>query len=196
MIRINLLPHREAFRQQQIIEHIVVFVAVVLLTVALVILVDIWTTQDLTALQEEHATLKATNAKLTKKIGELRNLDNLRKEVEDKLKIVDELQAGRFRSLVTLEAIAKSIPQNVWLTQLEDSNGAIKLKGFGESSQAIANFMRKLEGNTIFNQVRLSVDESAVVEGANVRKFSLSLHRLTLQEQEAAEKVKRKRGGK
>ena len=188
MIRINLIPHREAFRQQQIIEYIIVFVAAIAVTITLVVAVDVWVTKDLTSLQEERATLQSTNASLTKKIGELRNLDSLRKEVEDKLKIVDELQAGRFRSLTTLEAVANSMPQNIWLTDIKDGKGTISLKGFGESSQSIANFMRTLENHKLFNQVRLSVDEADTVEGASVRKFSLTLHRLTLQEQKAAAK--------
>jgi len=192
MIRINLIPHREAFRQQQIIEYIVAFVAAIAVTITLVVAVDIWVTKDLTAYQEEYASLKAKNANLRKKIGELRNLDSLRKEVEDKLKIVDELQAGRFRSLVTLEGIAKSIPQNIWLSDIQDKNGTINLKGFGESSQSIANFMRTLEGHPLFNQVRLSVDQEMALEGVNVRQFSLSLHRLTLQEQKAEEDAKEK----
>jgi len=194
MIRINLIPHREAFRQQQIVEYIVAFVAAIAVTITLVVAVDVWVTKDLTAYQEEYASLKAKNTSLTKKIGELRNLDSLRKEVEDKLKIVDELQAGRFRSLVTLEAIAKSMPQNIWLSDIQDKSGSVNLKGYGESSQSIANFMRTLDGHPLFNQVRLSVDQEAVVEGVNVREFELSLHRLTLQEQEAEEKA-RSEGG-
>jgi type IV pilus assembly protein PilN len=188
MIRINLIPHREAFRQQQIVEYIVVFFAAIAVALALVVAVDIWATKDLTSFQDEYALLKSKNASLTKKIGELRNLDSLRKEVVDKLKIVDELQAGRFRSLTTFEAIAKSLPQNIWLTDIEDKNSTIKLKGYGESSQSIANFMRTLDKNALFNAIRLSVDEADVVEGANIRKFSLSFHRLTLQEQKEEQK--------
>jgi len=188
MIRINLIPYREAFRQQQIIEYILVFIAAIAVTLALVVTVDVWITKDLTSFQDEHTLLKSKNTSLTKKIGELRNLDSLRKEVEDKLKIVDELQAGRFRSLTTLEAIAKSLPQNILLTDIEDKNSTIKLKGYGESSQSIANFMRTLDKNKLFNAIRLSVDEAAVVEGANVRKFSLTFHRLTLQEQKVEQK--------
>jgi type IV pilus assembly protein PilN len=194
MIRINLIPHREAFRQQQIVEYIITFVAAVAITITMVVAIDIWVTKELTTFQEEYSTLKVKNSSLTKKIGELRNLDSLRKEVEDKLKIVDELQAGRFRSLTTLEAVAKSMPQNIWLSDIEDKNGTIKLKGYGESSQSIANFMRTLESSKLFNQVRLSIDQEAVVEGVNVREFSLSLHRLTLQEQEVEEKA-RSEGG-
>ncbi len=190
MIRINLLPHRAEFRQQQIIEYIVVFVSAIILTVGLTFFVDVVTTQDLEDLQVEHAGLEASNKALRKKIGELRNLDSLRQDVEGKLQIVDELQAGRFRSLETLAGIAGLLPENVWLTNFGDKNGEIQLNGYGESSQAVANFMRALGRSDLFNHVTLSVDKSARVESADVRSFSLAFHRLTLAEREQEEKSK------
>lgn len=185
MIRINLLPHRAEFRKQQIIEYITVFVASVLLAVALIVVVDIWSTQDLTDLQEEQATLKEKNAILSKKIGELRNLDALRKEVEGKLQIVDELQAGRFRSLTTFNAIVQAMPQNVWLMKVSDTGNAVKLAGYGESSQAVANFMRSLQNSKLFENIQLVFDKQATVENASVRQFDLTFRRLTLAEQES-----------
>ncbi len=189
MIRINLLPHRTEFRKQQILVYITVFVIVMISAVATIIVVDIWSTQGLTDLQEEQAILKQKNANLSKKIGELRNLDSLRKEVEGKLQIVDELQAGRFRSLITFNTIAQGIPQNVWLTQVVDQGGVIKVNGFGESSQAVANFMRSLQSSELFNDVQLAFDKQSIVEDAMVRQFSLTFHRLTLVEQESKAQV-------
>ncbi len=186
MIRINLIPHRAQFRQLQIIEYLAVFTSAILLVVFLIIVVDVWETDTLTDLQEEQASLKAQNAHLSKKIGELRNLDNLRKEVEGKLEIVDELQAGRFRTLVTLDAIAQGIPQNIWVKRMKDSSGSLSLDGYGESSKAVANFMRALESSVLFDDVRLKVDQSDTVDGVQVRRFTLDFRRLTLAEQEAA----------
>jgi len=192
MIRINLIPHREAFRQQQIIEYIVTFAAAILLSVVIVVAINASVAENLTTLQEERSNLEAKNKNLSKKIGELRNLDSLREEVEGKLQIVDELQAGRFRSLETLNSIAESMPQNIWLIAFADNNSALSLDGFAESSQAIANFMRALERDSSFGNVKLSVDKSATAEGVNVRSFSLSLLRLTMAQQ--AEKAKGEEG--
>jgi len=192
MIRINLIPHREAFRQQQIIEYIVTFAAAILLSVVIVVTINASVAENLTTLQQERSNLEAKNKNLSKKIGELRNLDSLREEVEGKLQIVDELQAGRFRSLETLNSIAESMPQNIWLIAFADNNSALSLDGFAESSQAIANFMRALERDRSFGNVKLSVDKSATAEGVNVRSFSLSLLRLTMAQQ--AEKAKGEEG--
>ncbi|MDX8384611.1 MAG: PilN domain-containing protein [Ghiorsea sp.] len=185
MIRINLLPHRAEFRQQQIIEHVIVFVAMVLLAITLVIAVDVVSTKGLTTLQDEFSQLKAKNTQLSRKIGELRNLDSLRQDVEGKLEIVDELQAGRFRSLNTLYAIAMAIPQNIWLERLRDKGNSLELSGFGESSKAIANFMRSIGASEVFDTVVLGVDQSADKDGVQMRKFSLTFRRLSLAEQAA-----------
>ncbi len=190
MIRINLIPHRAEFRQQQIIEYIVVFASAILLAIVIVISMDFIVTKDLTALQEESEMLAVKNKELTKKIGELRNLDSLRKDVESKLQIVDELQAGRFKSLVTLDKIAKAIPQNIWLENMRDVQGSITVKGFAESSQAIATFMRAIEKADLFTNVRLSYDKSEEVNGADIRSFSIEFHRLSLAEQENVKGVK------
>ena len=194
MIRINLIPHRAEYRNKQITEYIVVFLMAVFATVAIIIILDLWATQDLTTLQEEQATLKTRNSELSKKIGELRNLDTLRKDVEGKLQIVDELQAGRFRSLNSLNAIAESIPQNVWIDQLDDNDGNILLSGFGESSKAVANFMRAIDLSTVFADVNLQYDQEHVENENNIRKFILSFRRLTLAEIEA-NKTKKVEGG-
>ena len=190
MIRINLIPYRAEFRQKQIIEHLSVFVAAMLTIVLLIVLVDMWSTQGLTDLQDEKTSLRSQNAVLSKKIGELRNLDNLRKDVEGKLQIVDELQAGRFKSLNTLMALTKAIPENIWIKRLVDTSGQLTLTGYGESSKAVANFMRAIQFLPEFEDVSLTVDKQAITEEVSVREFGLSFRRLSLKEQreKAAEK--------
>ncbi|MDQ6989134.1 MAG: PilN domain-containing protein [Mariprofundaceae bacterium] len=185
MIRINLLPHRVEFRQHQILEHVIVFVAVVLLALALVITVNVLYTSSLDDLKAESSGLQQQNQVLIREIGELRNLDNLRQDVEGKLAIVDELQAGRFRSLQTLYTIADTMPENIWLERIVDKGGVLNITGMGESSKAVANFMRALPASKIFDDVTLLVTQEAKLNEISVRKFALNFRRLTLAEQES-----------
>lgn len=189
MIRINLLPHRVAFRQQQIIEHLIVLMAGIFLTVAVIFSIDAYSSADLTELQNERQSLQTQNQDLAKKIGELKNLDALRQEVEGKLQIVDELQAGRFKTLNTLLALNEALPSNVWVGSIKDDADKLSVSGFGESSKAVANFMRGIQANTLFDDVKLVLDQAALDDGAAVRKFQLSFKRLSLAEQQAKEKA-------
>lgn len=178
MIRINLLPYRAARRQEQILQHIAVALGAIGLVIVLSLILHLVATSQLSDLQNEYGNLRAQNVALQKKIGKIRNLDNLRKDVEKKLQLVDRLQAGRFRSLKTLHDLARVIPENVWLTKVDNAGDEIKLSGLGESNKAVANFMRALDQSPLFSNVRLQVISRTTVENVPVRNFDLSLSRV------------------
>ncbi len=195
MIRVNLLPYRAQRRQRQILQHLGAAAGVIGLACALALGAHWYASSELSDLQEEYASLRAQNAALQKKIGELRNLDALRADVERKLKIVDELQRGRFRTLETLAEISKVIPENVWLTSIEDAGETLRVTGLGESNKAVANFMRALEGSPLFANVRLSVITRTEVQGSAVRSFQISFNRVEPEAEKAGSKrAKPKRG--
>jgi len=178
MIRINLLPYRVARRQQQIMQHVAVFVAVLVLAVVLVFGAQTMASMQLSDLKDQTAQLKQQNADLKKKIGKIENLDALRADVERKLKIVDQLQEGRFRSLMSLNGIAEAIPANIWLKQIKDKGDSIQLNGYGESNQAVADFMRKLDRSELFEDIRLGGISRTDVDGLPMRRFTLAFKRV------------------
>ena len=191
MIRINLLPYRAALRQQQILQHLAVALGVIGVVVMLSLIMHLVATAQLSDLQDEFGNLRAQNMALQKKIGKIKNLDNLRKDVEKKLKLVDRLQAGRFRSLKTLYELTRTIPENVWLTQIVDKGGEIRLKGLGESNKAVANFMRALDKSPLFSNVRLQVISRTTVDDVPVRSFGLTFVRV-----DEVDKDSKKKDGK
>jgi type IV pilus assembly protein PilN len=175
MIRINLLPYRTQRRQQQILQHLAIAIGAIMVAVLLVLMANWYKSSELESLQDEFSSLRAKNAELQKKIGKLKNLDKLRADVERKLALVDELQQGRFYSLNTLYEIARSIPENVWLTSIKDQGGKLELKGLGESNKAVANFMRALDESGKFTNVTLKVILRSDSGGVAVRNFILSI---------------------
>jgi len=185
MIRINLLPYRVARRQTQILQHLTVGLSALGVAAVLMLGAHWLATSELGDLQEEVARLQSENAALMKRIGKIKDLDKLRADVESKLKLVDELQKGRFRSLNTLNGIAQLIPENVWLTDIEDKGTELRLSGFAESNEAVANFMRKLEASPLFANVRLLVIKRQNIREVAVRNFDLSIVRVDEQAEAA-----------
>jgi len=178
MIRINLIPYRSARRQQQIMQHLSVFFAVVVVAVLLVMGAQTSASLQLSDLKDETLRLQQQNIELKKKIGKIKNLASLRADVERKLGIVDRLQEGRFRSLKTLHAVAQLIPDNVWIKSVKDGGDKIELSGLGESNKAVANFMRKLDQSPLFTDIQLMVISRITVDGLPVRTFSLNMSRI------------------
>lgn len=177
MIRINLLPYRAARRQRQILEHLGIAAGTIIVAILISLVGHWYTSSVISNLEEEYANLKMQNAILMKKIGKIRNLDKLRADVERKLKIVDTLQQGRFRSLITFYELSKAIPENVWLTSVEDTGAEIKLKGLGESNKAVANFMRMLDQSPEFANIRLMIISRKKLGELSLREFDLVLSR-------------------
>lgn len=193
MIRINLLPYRAQRRQKQILQHVAILLGVVLTTGLTLFFVDVIKTAELSSLEDEHSRLRSQNAILMKQIGKIRDLDKLRADVEKKLELVDRLQKGRFRTLMTLNELAATIPENVWLTEINDSQGQLSVSGLGESNKAVANFMRALDKSPIIDNVSLKTIKREEKGNVPVRSFQLSMMRV---DQKAAEdKNKKQRGG-
>ena len=177
MFRINLLPYRKEWRQKQIIQHLSYIVGAVFVVGLIVVGLNFYITGELTDLQEEKASLQRQNAQLTKKIGDLKNLDKLRADVEGKLALVDQLQEGRFETLNMLHELAQIIPENVWFSSAMDSSGRLQFTGYAESNKAVANFMRALDQSSLFEDISLQVIQRKDINGIPVRSFSLSLKR-------------------
>ncbi len=186
MIRINLLPYRTQRRQTKILQHLVIALGVVFVAASLVFTADLIKTSELTELEDTFSELKAQNTQLQKRIGKIKDLDNLRADVERKLELVEELQKGRFYALVTLNKLATVIPENVWLQSIATREGTVTINGLGESNKAVANFMRALDQNAIFSNIALSKITRINAGNIPVRSFSLTMSRV----EEAQEKAK------
>jgi len=177
MIRINLLPYRAALRRRQVAQHLAIGGGVVVLCLLLLAGWHLVQQGKADALREELAALKQQNRAIEHKIGEIKNIEKLRREVESKLKLVDRLQGGRFRVLTGLYEIAHRIPDDVWLLALEDRGREIQLSGRAENNKAVAVFMRRLDAAPLFSEVRLLGITRQRIAGRSVREFRLLLSR-------------------
>ncbi len=178
MIRINLIPYRAERRQNQILQHLGWLIGVLLAVTVMLFLADSYINGQLSDLKDEYTQIRAQNLELMKKIGKIKDLDKLRAEVERKLALVDQLQEGRFESLITLNALSKVIPENVWLSSVNDNAGNLSFAGYGESNKAVANFMRALDKAPEFNNIALKVISRTSADGTPIRSFNMTLNRV------------------
>ncbi|MDQ6965241.1 MAG: PilN domain-containing protein, partial [Mariprofundales bacterium] len=147
MIKLNLLPYREQRWRLQLLKIVAVVLVVLLVVITLITTVHLTTSGHLDGLLAEKRALMQENQRLKRKIGKIRNIDKLRTDVEGKLAVVDQLQAGRFLSLQALLAMSKAIPENVWLRTVTNSGKKFSIQGYGESNNAVAELMRQLDAS-------------------------------------------------
>lgn len=144
MIRINLLPVRQVKKREMGKQVLVLFGFVIVLAGVLNYL---WLDNRETELKHAKDNVAATEKQireLEKVIGEVNQINERKKELEDKLKVLAELRKGRGGPVKFMDALATATPKQVWVLDFEESGNAVKLKGTALSHEDVADFMRGL----------------------------------------------------
>jgi type IV pilus assembly protein PilN len=144
MIRINLLPVR-AVKKREAGRQILALFAVVLL--AAIGGNGYWYSErDGVRLRNEQAinSTRARIAELDKVIGEVKNINTRKAEVEKKLAVLDELRKGRSGPVRMMDALSSSLPKKAWIKSFVEERGAVRLTGAATSHDEVAELMRGL----------------------------------------------------
>jgi type IV pilus assembly protein PilN len=144
LIRINLLPVRQAAKRKDSAQ---ILILAALVVVGAMVGNYLWysSTEDRSKrLEANIAETQRRIAELEKVIGEVNNINKRKKEVEDKLKILNELRKGRSGPVRMLDALATAIPNKVAVNTFEESNSTARLSGRAVSHEDVAEFMKSL----------------------------------------------------
>lgn len=144
MIRINLLPVRQVQKREQGRQFLVLMVGMFILTAAANAYWYLWMDGKREAAQRRLDDTNARIAQLEKVIGEVTNLQRRKKEVEEKLAVLEKLTKQRAGPVKLLDALATAIPKKVWLISFEEKGGAAIMVGNAESFDDVSEFMRGL----------------------------------------------------
>lgn len=144
MIRINLLPVRQVQKREQGRQFLVLMVGMFILTAAANVYWYLWMDGKREAAQRRLDDTNARIAQLEKVIGEVTNLQRRKKEVEEKLAVLEKLTKQRAGPVKLLDALATAIPKKVWLLSFEEKGGAAIMVGNAESFDDVSEFMRGL----------------------------------------------------
>jgi len=173
MIRINLLPTEEVERaadQRQQIATVGLVVAVSLLALVVIHSVQAARTaranHRLTQVREE---LEA----ITGPYNELVKIQAQQKELEEKLKVITQLEARSGGPVKVMSDLAGAMPDKLWLTEFNEAAGTVKMSGFSVDEQTIADFLRRLGSSNYFTGVDLEETTQVTQENVKQKKFTL-----------------------
>ncbi len=144
MIRINLLPVR-AVKKREMGRQVVGVLAF-----ALLLAMGgnyYWYSMRQEVFDTNQASINSTKARigeLDKVIGEVKNINTRKAEVEKKLAVLDELRRGRSGPVRMLDALASSLPKKAWIRTFSEERGTVKLSGAAVSHDDVAELMRGL----------------------------------------------------
>lgn len=144
MIRINLLPVRQAAKRESGRQFLV---AGLMLTAMAAGANYYWFLTRDAERQRKQDQVTQTQQRITeldKVIGEVTKLNQRKKEVQDKLAILDKLRKQRAGPVRMLDALASAIPKKIVIEAFAEVASAARLSGTGESHEDVSEFMKGL----------------------------------------------------
>jgi type IV pilus assembly protein PilN len=144
MIRINLLPHREAKRKQKKAAFIALLALGGILGVAVVLAVGGYNASRISIQNERNLVIKTANAELDKKIVEIATLKQEIEGLKARQQAVEDLQGDRNQPVYLLDELVKQTPEGVYLKAFKQEGQRVSLTGYAQSQERVAELLRNL----------------------------------------------------
>lgn len=175
MIKINLLPFRAARQKENIRRQVSIFFLLVLLSFAGLYFVTININKKINDINEKNTSIKKEIALYKAKSDKVEKIKKDLATLEDKLKIVARLQEERKKPVELLDGMTQFIiPERMWLTSMKATDTGVSVKGIAYDNPTIADFMKKLENSSIFQNINLNNSKiKKIREGINLKEFDL-----------------------
>jgi type IV pilus assembly protein PilN len=171
MIRINLLSVRDSEREvgRRAEGRLIVLGGALAATVLLA--VEVWSRMAIGPVRAEYAELQARVKALDVQTAELTELQKKKGELDAKLKTINELQQRRVGPANVLADLSDAAPDQVWLLDFTEDNGAATITGLAFDNQTIATFMRNLGTSKYFVDVDLVETTQTAQKATQLKKF-------------------------
>ena len=148
MILINLLPHREARRQQrkQAFFAGIGFAAIIGAAIVLV-----WFTGVKTQIDNQEERNQFLTGEIKRLDAQIADVATLKAEIEAlkaRQKAVEDLQADRNMPVYLLNELVKQTPEGVYLTSVKQTGQQVQITGIAQTNERISELLRNTANNS------------------------------------------------
>jgi type IV pilus assembly protein PilN len=181
MIRINLLPHREARRKQKQAAFIALLAAAGAIGLAVVLLVGAYNASRVSIQEERNRVLVEANAELDKKIAEIATLQQEIEGLKARQQAVEDLQGDRNQPVYLLDELVRQTPDGVYLKNFRQDGQRVVMTGVAQSQERVAELLRNLSSSSPWlerpdlSEVKAVDLPGAVKSGRKAVEFTLAV---------------------
>ncbi|MGQ9658618.1 MAG: PilN domain-containing protein [Thermochromatium sp.] len=181
MARLNLLPWREAARQQRRQEFLTALGIALGLTAVAVALVHLYFEDRISGQQIRNQYLRTEIATLDRKIKEIAELEKKKANLLARMDIIQRLQKSRPEIVHLFDELVTALPSGVYLTKLEQLERNVTLEGRAQSNARVSDFMHRIESSRSIGMPRLMLIENKDKTSTGLSHFRLSFSQITPQ---------------
>jgi type IV pilus assembly protein PilN len=174
MIRINLLPHREAARKAKRQQFYAMLAGAVALGALVVFLGYTIINGYISSQVETNDYLKREIAVLDKQIAEIKRLKEQTQALLARKQIIEDLQRDRGETVYLLTELVKQVPEGIYLKSLKQEGQKVNVTGYAQSNARVSALMRNLEASPWLERPQLIEVKAVVLNGRRSNEFAMN----------------------
>ena len=174
MIRINLLPHREAKRKARRQQFYVLLGLVSVLAALIWFLGFSIISRQIAAQNETNEFLKREIASLDKEIDEIKKIQEQTNALLSRKRVIEALQANRTETVHLFNELAKQVPEGIYLRSLVQTGPKLVIAGYAQSNARITTLMNNLDESPLLENSTLIETKAEVVANRRLNAFSIT----------------------
>jgi Tfp pilus assembly protein PilN len=141
-----------------------------------------WKTEKMKEAEKELEQQVSIKTEIEKELGKTKVYEAQKKALDDdlntiknKIEVLEKLMADRSALLQILLTVAKVIPNDVWISELESRLDEIKFRGFSYGFNQVSDFQKNLSETVFFRDVKVTSTKEVKDEatGADLASFDL-----------------------
>lgn len=175
MAKINLLPWRQAYREEKKREFVGIIAAVFIVAA---LGAYSWISSVESAIENQasrNRLLDQEIAKLDAQVKEISELKKVRDDLLARIKVIQDLEGTRPVIVRYFDDFARAIPDGVYVTLVDRKGTVVSIEGVAESYNRVASFMRNLDASDWFASPNLTSVTAAPEEGEQASMFKMTV---------------------
>jgi type IV pilus assembly protein PilN len=175
MIKINLLPTKKKPPKKVIDLQQQVILALLVLVLVMIALGYYWKTQNdrIAILENKKAAAERQIAEQDNMLKEVKNVEEERKKVSEKIEIIEKLKKNQAGPVLLLDTVSTALPKGVNLSSLSESNNSVSLDGEAFTNDDVVRFIDNLKASPLLKEVMLLETSQTTRDKIDIYKYKL-----------------------
>jgi type IV pilus assembly protein PilN len=150
MANINLLPWRERLREERKKQFFAALGVVVGVAVMILAIADQFVASGIRNQTARNTYLTEQIALLDGKIAEIRNLQEQKRTLTERMAVIQDLQGRRPIIVRLFDELVRTLPEGVYYNTITRTGDIISLQGVADSNNRVSTLMRYLDDSEWF----------------------------------------------
>ena len=185
MAKINLLPWREERRQELKRQFFVILGGAAIIGAGIVYLAETRIQAQIAQQKARNNFILAEEKRLDESITEIKELKKQREQLIGRMEVIQNLQGNRSIIVHMFDEVARTVPDGIYLQEVEKKGRQFSIKGNAEANNRISNYMRNLNGSEWFTNPNLA--EVKAKDNSEQSSFHLSVEEFSPKADESEE---------